>query len=92
VVVFRDRVEAAWKSVVVFVIVSSDGKQMNSVEDLDVFKLAHQLALKAYSATKASHARSSRSNRSIPRIESGVRSSRLADWRHLTRKNEKSDF
>jgi len=26
---------------------------MNSVEDLDVFKLAHQLALKTYSATKA---------------------------------------
>jgi hypothetical protein len=25
---------------------------MNSVEDLDVFKLAHQLALKAYSVTK----------------------------------------
>jgi hypothetical protein len=26
---------------------------MNGVEDLDVFKLAHQLALKTYSATKA---------------------------------------
>ena len=25
---------------------------MNSVEDLDVFKLAHQLALKTYSVTK----------------------------------------
>src|ERR1044072_3884245 len=25
---------------------------MNSVEDLDVFKLAHQLALRAYSVTK----------------------------------------
>jgi four helix bundle protein len=25
---------------------------MKSVEDLDVFKLAHQLALKTYSATK----------------------------------------
>ena len=25
---------------------------MNSVEDLDVFKLAHELALKTYSATK----------------------------------------
>jgi hypothetical protein len=25
---------------------------MNSVEDLDVFKLAHQLALKTYSTTK----------------------------------------
>jgi four helix bundle protein len=25
---------------------------MNSVKDLDVFKLAHQLALKTYSATK----------------------------------------
>ena len=30
----------------------SEGKRMNSVEDLDVFKLAHELALKAYSATK----------------------------------------
>ena len=29
------------------------GETMNSVEDLDVFKLAHQLALKTYSATKA---------------------------------------
>ena len=28
------------------------GAAMNSVEDLDVFKLAHQLALKTYSATK----------------------------------------
>jgi hypothetical protein len=28
------------------------GTAMNSVEDLDVFKLAHQLALKTYSATK----------------------------------------
>jgi hypothetical protein len=35
-----------------FVIVTSEGKQMNSVEDLDVVKLAHQLALKTYSATK----------------------------------------
>jgi hypothetical protein len=26
---------------------------MNRVEDLDVFKLAHQLALKTYAATKA---------------------------------------
>ena len=26
---------------------------MNSVEDLDAFKLAHQLALKTYSATKS---------------------------------------
>jgi four helix bundle protein len=26
---------------------------MNSVEDLDVFKLAHQLALKTYAATRA---------------------------------------
>ena len=26
---------------------------MKSVEDLDVFKLAHQLALKTYSTTKA---------------------------------------
>jgi ORF6N domain/23S rRNA-intervening sequence protein len=34
------------------VIVTSGGTAMNSVEDLDVFKLAHQLALKTYSATK----------------------------------------
>jgi len=27
---------------------------MNSVEDLDVFKLAHELALKIYSVTKKS--------------------------------------
>jgi len=26
---------------------------MNSVEDIEVFKLAHELALKTYSATKA---------------------------------------
>jgi hypothetical protein len=93
VVVFRDR--------------DIGGVAMNSVEDLDVFKLAHQLALKTYSATKASQARSSRSNRSmvrqahherleLPLVLSSskdlLRSSRLADWRHLTRKNEKSDF
>jgi hypothetical protein len=35
-----------------FVVVSSVGKQMKSVEDLDVFKLAHQLALKTYAVTK----------------------------------------
>ena len=28
------------------------GEGMNSVEDLDVFKLAHELALKIYSVTK----------------------------------------
>lgn len=39
VVVFRDR--------------DIGGTAMNSVEDLDVFKLAHQLALKTYSAIKA---------------------------------------
>ena len=32
--------------VTVFVIVIFGGKDMNSVEDLDVFKLAHELALK----------------------------------------------
>jgi len=31
---------------------SSEVKPMNSVEDLDVFKLAHQLALRTYSVTK----------------------------------------
>ena len=35
-----------------FVVVALGGKNMNSVEDLDVFKLAHQLALKIYSVTK----------------------------------------
>ena len=29
-----------------------EGIEMKSVEDLDVFKLAHQLALKTYSMTK----------------------------------------
>ena len=29
-----------------------EGSEMKSVEDLDVFKLAHQLALKTYSTTK----------------------------------------
>jgi hypothetical protein len=37
VVVFRDRVEAAWKSVVVFRDRDIGGVAMNSVEDLDVF-------------------------------------------------------
>jgi len=31
---------------------SLEGIEMKSVEDLDVFKLAHQLALKTYSTTK----------------------------------------
>ena len=30
-----------------------EGMDMNSVEDLDVFKLAHELALKIYSVTKS---------------------------------------
>ena len=29
------------------------GSNVKSVEDLDIFKLAHQLALKVYSVTKA---------------------------------------
>ena len=33
-------------------VVSSEGKHIKSVEDLDVFKLAHQLALKTYAVTK----------------------------------------
>jgi 23S rRNA-intervening sequence protein len=37
----------------VLVIVFFGGNAMNRVEDLDVFKLAHQLALKTYAATKA---------------------------------------
>ena len=37
----------------VFVSVLWEGIEMKSVEDLDVFKLAHQLALKIYSTTKA---------------------------------------
>jgi hypothetical protein len=32
-------------------VILSEGKHMKSVEDLDVFKLAHQLALKTYSLT-----------------------------------------
>jgi len=52
--VLRARDDEAWgERGSCFVIVSSEVKQMNSVEDLDVFKLAHQLALKTYSATKA---------------------------------------
>jgi 23S rRNA-intervening sequence protein len=38
--------------VLVFVLVLWEGIEMKSVEDLDVFKLAHQLALKTYSTTK----------------------------------------
>jgi hypothetical protein len=34
------------------VLVLSEEMEMKSVEDLDVFKLAHQLALKTYSTTK----------------------------------------
>jgi hypothetical protein len=40
------------KTVLVFVLVLWEGIDMKSVEDLDVFKLAHQLALKTYSTTK----------------------------------------
>jgi hypothetical protein len=31
---------------------AQEATAMNSVEDLDVFKLAHELALKTYAATK----------------------------------------
>ena len=34
------------------VLVLWEGMEMKSVEDLDVFKLVHQLALKIYSTTK----------------------------------------
>jgi hypothetical protein len=34
------------------VLVLWEGNGMKSAEDLDVFKLAHQLALKTYSVTK----------------------------------------
>ena len=37
----------------VFVPVLWEGIDMKSVEDLDVFKLAHHLALQTYSATKS---------------------------------------
>ena len=40
------------RTVLVFVLVLWEGIEMKSVEDLDVFKLAHQLALKTYSTTK----------------------------------------
>ena len=44
--------EVCGKIVIVIRVVFAGGTAMNSVEDLDVFKLAHQLALKTYSATK----------------------------------------
>jgi len=51
--VLRARDDEAWgERGSCFVIVTPEEKQMNSVEDLDVFKLAHQLALKTYSVTK----------------------------------------
>ena len=40
------------RTVFVFRARSLEGIEMKSVEDLDVFKLAHQLALKTYSTTK----------------------------------------
>jgi 23S rRNA-intervening sequence protein len=51
---------------------------MNSVEDLDVFKLAHQLALKTYAATKA-----------FPKEEL-FSTRRAASRRHLFRRFENS--
>ena len=50
------------RTVLVFVSVLWEGFEMKSVEDLDVFKLAHQLALKTYSTTKA-----------FPRAETGLK-------------------
>ena len=40
------------RTVLVFVSVLWEGIEMKSVEELDVFKLAHELALKTYSTTK----------------------------------------
>ena len=40
------------RTVLVFVSVLWEGIDMKSVEELDVFKLAHELALKTYSTTK----------------------------------------
>ena len=71
--VIRARDDEAWgERGSCYVIVSLEGEQMRTVEDLDVFKLAHQLALKTYLATKGfpeeelfspgrSHTRASRS-------------------------------
>jgi len=50
------------RTVLVFVFVLWEGIDMKSVEDLDVFKLAHQLALKTYSTTKV-----------FPREETGLK-------------------
>ena len=50
------------RTVLVFVSVLWEGIEMKSVEDLDLFKLAHQLALKTYSTTKA-----------FPRAETGLK-------------------
>jgi hypothetical protein len=50
------------RTVLVFVLVLWEGIDMKSVEDLDVFKLAHQLALKTYSTTKV-----------FPREETGLK-------------------
>jgi hypothetical protein len=36
----------------VLVIIPPEEERMNRVEDLDVFKLAHELALKIYSVTQ----------------------------------------
>jgi four helix bundle protein len=50
VLVLEEGMRRTWSC---FVIVASRRDRMNRVEDLDVFKLAHQLALKTYAATKA---------------------------------------
>jgi hypothetical protein len=50
------------RTVLVFRARSLGGIEMKSVEDLDVFKLAHQLALKTYSTTKV-----------FPRVETDLK-------------------
>ena len=49
---FREFQRNVVRTVLVFGFVLWEGIDMKSVEDLDVFKLAHQLALKTYSTTK----------------------------------------
>jgi hypothetical protein len=52
-----------------FVFVLWEGIEIKSVEDLDVFKLAHQLALKTYSTTKTFQGQ----RRLVSRTRCGVR-------------------
>ena len=59
---FREFQRNVVRTVLVFGFVLWEGIDMKSVADLDVFKLAHQLALKTYSTTKV-----------FPREETGLK-------------------